>query len=235
MPELQELIGHTDQLEEYHTNDNPTNPTLVFSPPGASPSSKLPPPEAPLPNPHMDPLVRSEHQSYLCSWHPQDSGTPCHHVADDRPAFLRHLGATHQVSGDPDATIVCWLFDPKTGSACNMPIKRGNYARHADTHYPLRYHCPYCPPGKLTILLPALSLTTISRLYLRVLTFSVHAGSMLLCSLVDWFAETTIPSDLRFILNYGTACNFGTNGTIKMEKWYGCYLPSYKPLVRAIE
>jgi len=147
-PELQELIEYTDQLEEYHTNDNPTNPTPVFSPPGASPSSQLLPPEAPPPNPHIAPLIRSEHQSYLCSWHLQDSGAPCHYVAPDKPAFLRHLGEIHQVSGGANAMIICQLLDSKTGLACNMPIKRGSFPRHADTHYPLRYHCQYCPPGK---------------------------------------------------------------------------------------
>ncbi|KAI9573220.1 hypothetical protein HD554DRAFT_2059872 [Boletus coccyginus] len=197
-------------------------PTLVSSPPGASPSSQLPPPGAPPPNPHMDPLICSEHQSYPCSWHLQDSGAQCRHVAHDRLAFLRHLGATHQVSGDSDVTIICRLLDPKTGSACNTPIKRGNYARHVDTHYPLRYHCQDCPPGKsfsrlYSILLPTLSLTTISRLCHWALTFSSHAGSMLrildlkVLSLVDWFAES-------LMFKCGAACNVGTNGSIKMEK-----------------
>lgn len=145
--EIQDLLEYIDQLEEYHTNKNPTNPMPAFSAPGAGLSSQLPSPEVPSIGSHTIPTISSEHESYLCSWD-LHSGAQCGHVASDRPAFLRHLAETHQVSGNPDTTIICRLLDSKTGSACRTPIKRGNFARHVDTHYPLRYHCQYCPAGK---------------------------------------------------------------------------------------
>ncbi|KAF8557854.1 hypothetical protein OG21DRAFT_1504833 [Imleria badia] len=36
-------------------------------------------------------------------------------------------------------------MDPTVGSICEAPMKRGNFPRHIDTHYPTRYHCHYCP------------------------------------------------------------------------------------------
>lgn len=137
-----------NQPEAYHTNNNPTNPTFTCTAPGTTPSVQPPSSEVPSTDSQTAPIIRSEHQSYQCSWHPHDSGAWCHRAVPDRPAFLRHLGRSHQVSGDPDAKIICRLLDPKTGSVCNMPVKRGNFPRHVDIHYPLRYHCAYCPTGK---------------------------------------------------------------------------------------
>ena len=146
-PDFQTLLQHSHQLEEHHTNNSPTNPMLTSSVPGASPSSQLPSPEVSSIDSHTDPMVHSEHELYQCSWH-LHSSVQCDHIAPDRPAFLRHLAEKHQVSGDSGAMIICRLLDSKMGSACNMPRKRGSFPRHVDIHYPLRYHCQYCPAGK---------------------------------------------------------------------------------------
>ena len=137
--ELQVLLEYIDQPEEYHANNNPTNPA-----PGASPSPHLPSPEVPSINSHLVPMIHSEHESYQCSWHLY-SGVQCDHISPDRPRFLRHLAEKHQVSGSSGATIICRLLDSKMGSACNTPRKRGSFPRHVDTHYRLRFHCQYCP------------------------------------------------------------------------------------------
>lgn len=141
--ELEVLMEITHQLEEYPTNDNQTNPIPTFPIPGTSANS-----QPPSPNDPWIPMICSGQQSYQCSWHLHDSGVRCEHVAPDRPAFLHHLGEKHQVSGDPGTRITCQLLDPKTGSACQKPRKRGNFPRHVDTHYPVRYYCQHCPTGK---------------------------------------------------------------------------------------
>lgn len=140
-------MEHMNQLEEDHANSSPTNPALIVPAPGASASSQPPLPAASSVNSHTTPTILSEHQSYLCSWYNHDSGTECDHVAPDRRAFLRHVGAVHHVSGDPHTTIICGLLDSKMGLTCKATIKRANFPRHLDTHYPLRYQCNICPVG----------------------------------------------------------------------------------------
>lgn len=141
-------MEYIDQLERDHTNNNQTNATVGFSAPGPSPSPQLPSSEAPLAHSPMVPTIRPEHQSYACSCRQHGSDAQCNHVAPNRSAFLRHLGEMHQVSGASGETIICQLLDPETGSACKTLIKRGNFPRHVDTHYHIRYQCQYCPAGK---------------------------------------------------------------------------------------
>ncbi|KAF8557837.1 hypothetical protein OG21DRAFT_131256 [Imleria badia] len=138
-------MAQMDQLEEAHTNNNPTNPMLAFFLSGASASSQ---PPSPSPNDPSIPTIHSDHQSYPCSWILHNSGVHCDHVATDRAAFLRHLREKHHVSGDPGTTIICQLLNSSLGSACNTPIKRENFPRHVDTHYSVRYYCQYCLDGK---------------------------------------------------------------------------------------
>ena len=59
--EIQGLLEYVDQLEEYHTNKNLTNPMPAFSTPGASLSS-LPSPEVPSIGSHTVLMIRSEHE-----------------------------------------------------------------------------------------------------------------------------------------------------------------------------
>lgn len=146
--EIQFLLEYIDQLEQDHTNNNPTNSTVALSAPGPSPSSQVPSSAAPSTHSLTVPTIRPEHQSYVCSWHQHGSDALCSHVAPDRSAFLRHLGELHQVSGASDGTIICQLLDSKMGSTCKTPIMRGNFPRHVDTHYRIRYQCQYCPAGK---------------------------------------------------------------------------------------
>ncbi|KAH0829001.1 hypothetical protein J3R83DRAFT_2450 [Lanmaoa asiatica] len=145
---IQLLMEYVDQPNESGTNHNPTNQTPTTSAPGTSINSQLHSPETPSTRTDTVPTMLPGHQSYSCSWPRQGLETECDHVAPDRSAFLRHLGDAHQVSGASDETITCQLLDFKTGSACRKSIKRGNFPRHTDTHYPLRYQCRYCPAGK---------------------------------------------------------------------------------------
>ncbi|KAG8220495.1 hypothetical protein J3R82DRAFT_3192 [Butyriboletus roseoflavus] len=140
---IQNLVEDTDQLER-RTNNNLTDPTL----PGASTTSHFPPSGAPPTHSNNLPTIRPEHQPYVCSWHHPGSDTQCNHVAPNRSTLLRHLGEKHQVSGAPDVSIVCQLLDSKTHSACNTPIQRRNFPRHADIHYSVRYLCQHCPANK---------------------------------------------------------------------------------------
>ena len=142
---LQALVETTHQPEGHDTNDDATNTSLTHSAQGAGASFQPPSSESSSTNSHPVPIISSKPHSYPCSWRLHDSGAQCDHVALDRSAFLRHLAEIHQVSGGASVMIPCRLLDPKTGSACTASIKRGNFPRHADTHYPFRYHCEQCP------------------------------------------------------------------------------------------
>lgn len=133
----------TNQPEEYRTNNNPTDPTFTGAP-GTTPIFQPPSSGVVSTESHPAPIIRSENQSYQRSWHAHNSGARCHHATPDKPGLLRHLAALHQVFGGRDAEIIFRLSDSRTHSACNMSIKRGNYPRHVDTHYPVRYRCQYC-------------------------------------------------------------------------------------------
>ena len=137
------LAEWTIDPQEY--NNNPTNPTLTHVAPGTMPSFQLPSLSS---DSHTIPIINSEDRSFRCSWYSHGSVAQCYHALPDRLAFLRHLSVEHQVSGSQDGKIVCRLFDSKTGSVCNTPIKRGNFPRHADRHYHVRLHCQHCPSGK---------------------------------------------------------------------------------------
>ena len=91
--------------------------------------------------------IRSGNLFYQCSWELPGSNTQCGHVAPNRLALLRHLGKKHQVAGGAGASIICRLVDSTTSSVCGAPVKRGNFPRHLDTHYLVRFHCPHCPTG----------------------------------------------------------------------------------------
>ena len=60
--EIQDPLEYVDQLEEYHTNKNLTNPMPAFSAPGASLSSQLLSPEVPSIGSHTVLMIRSEHE-----------------------------------------------------------------------------------------------------------------------------------------------------------------------------
>ena len=143
--ELQTLGEATDQLEEHHANNEAIDTTPTLSAQSASASFQPLSSETSSIDSHPVPIISSKHHSYPCSWRLHDSGAQCDHVAPDRPAFLHHLAEIHQVSGNANATMPCLLLNPKIGSACTTSIKRGNFPRHVDTHYPFRYHCEQCP------------------------------------------------------------------------------------------
>ena len=123
-------------------NSDPTS--LTFT--GAAPTFQTPSPKVAPSNSHgVPPIIHSE--PFRCTWRLHDSGAICHHVAPNRAAFLHHLRTKHKVSGRQDAIITCRLYDHDTTSVCDTPIKRGNFPRHADTHYHVRYDCQHCPAG----------------------------------------------------------------------------------------
>ena len=139
------LIELISQSTGYHIYSNPTNPTSI--PSATHASSQFPSSKSLSTGSRAAPIMEPENLSYLCSWNPQGSNAECDYVAPDRSALLRHLGTTHQVSGAADTPVICRLIDSTKGSACEASIKRGNFPRHVDTHYPVRHHCHYCPAG----------------------------------------------------------------------------------------
>ena len=92
-------------------------------------------------------MIQPGNQFYRCSWHLPDSNNRCDHVAPNRVSLLRHCSKKHQVAGGAGAPVICHLADSTMGSVCGAPVKRGNFPRHLDIHYPVRFLCPHCPAG----------------------------------------------------------------------------------------
>ena len=137
------LIEVVSQLTDGHVGNRPTHPTPASSANNASFQLPL------LPSPHTHTptttAIQSGSQFCRCYWDLPGSNTQCDHVAPNRLALLRHLGKKHQVAGGAGAPIICRLIDSTMGSVCGAQVKRGNFPRHFDTHYPIRFHCLHCP------------------------------------------------------------------------------------------
>ena len=144
-PEFQALlIKAFSLLVDGQVGNNPTHTSASSA---NATSFHLPSPEGPHVHTPTTTTIQSGSQFYQCSCGLPGSNTQCGHIAPNRLALLRHLGKEHQVAGGAGAPIICRLIDYTTGSVCGAPVKRGNFPRHFDIHYPVRFPCLHCPAG----------------------------------------------------------------------------------------